>query len=218
MSLLLNMLSRLVITFLPRSKRLLNSWLQSPSAVILEPKKIKSDTVSPSTSSSHVQMWELDQKEGWVSNNWCFWTVVLEKTHESLLDSKEVKTINPKGNQPWIFIGSTDAEAEVSTVWPPDAKSSIIGKAPDSGKDSGQEENGGTEDEMVRWHPFNGHEFGQTQGDNEGQGGLVCCSPWNRKKLDTTQWLNNNNNIYCYLTLKTIHSVKCAADYRNCLV
>ena len=133
-------------------------------------------------SSSHVQMWELDQKEGQVSKNWLFRTVVLEKTLESLLDSKEVKTVNPKGNQPWIFFGSTDAEAEVPTIWPPDAKSWLTGKAPNSGKDSGQEENGGTEDEMVRWHPLNGHEFGQTQGDNEGQGGLVCYSPWDHKE------------------------------------
>ena len=97
--------------------------------------------------SSHVQMWELDHKEGWVVNNWCFW-IVLEKTLESPLDCKEIKAVNPKGNQPWIFIGRTDAEAPV--LWPPDAKSQLIGKDPDAGKDWRQKEKGAAEDEMVR--------------------------------------------------------------------
>ena len=92
-------------------------------------------------------MWELDHKESWAPKNWCFWTVVLEKTPESLLDYKEIKPVNPKGNQSWIFIGRTDAEALI--LWPPNAKNWLIGKDPDAGKDWGQEEKGMTEDEMV---------------------------------------------------------------------
>ena len=101
-------------------------------------------------SSSHVQMWELDHKEGWALKNWCFQTVVLEKTIESPLDSKEIKAVNPKGNQSWIFIGKTDAEAKAPILWPPDVKNWLVGKDPDAGKDWGQEEKGATEDEMVR--------------------------------------------------------------------
>ena len=102
--------------------------------------------------SSHVRMWELDHKEGWVPKNWCFQIVVLEKTLESPLDGKEIKPVNPKGNQPWIFIGKTDAEGEVSILWPPDAKNWVVGKDPDAGKDWRREEKGTTEDEMVGWH------------------------------------------------------------------
>ena len=105
-------------------------------------------------------MWELDHKEGWVLKNGCFWTVVLEKTLESPLDCKEIKPVNPKGNQPWIFIGRTDAEAGAPIVWPPDAKSQLTRKDPDAGKDWRQEEKGTTEDEMVGWHHWlNGHEL-----------------------------------------------------------
>ena len=102
---------------------------------------------SYSFSSSHVRMWELDHKEGWVPKNWCFWTVVLEKTLESPLDCKEIKPVNPKGNQPWIFIGKTDAEGEAPILWPPDAKNWLIGKDPDAGKDWRQEEKGMTSDD-----------------------------------------------------------------------
>ena len=110
--------------------------------------------------SNHVWMWEWDHKESWVLKNWCFWTVVLEKTLESLLDCKKIKPVNRKGNLSWIFIGRTDAEAEIPILWPPDVKSWLIGKDPDAGKDLGQEEMGTTEDEMVRWHHrLNGHEF-----------------------------------------------------------
>ena len=148
-------------------------------------------------SSSHVQMWELGHKEGWASKNWCFWTVVLEKTLESPLDSKEIKPVNTKGNQPWIFIGRTDAEAEALVLWPPDVKSQLIGKDPNAGKEWGQEEKGITEDEMVgRHHRLEGHEFEQAPGDGEGQGGLACCSPCGHKELDTTEWLNNNKHNY----------------------
>ena len=129
-------------------------------------------------SSSHVWMWELDYKEGWAPKNWCFWTVVLEKTLESSLDCKEIQPVHPKGDQSWIFIGRTDAEAETPLLWPPDVKSWSIGKDPDAGKDWRQEEKG-TEDEMVGWHHLlSGHEFGQALGDGQGQGSLACCSPW----------------------------------------
>ena len=139
-------------------------------------------------------MWELDHKEGWVPKNWCFRTVVLKKTFESPLDSKEIKPVNPKWNQSWIFIGRTNAEAEASILWPPNAKKNwLIGKDPDAGKDWRQKEKGLTLDEMVGWHHcFNGHDLGQSLGDGEGQGGLACCSPWGLKELDTAWWLNNN--------------------------
>ena len=107
-------------------------------------------------SSSHVWMWELDYKESWAPKNWCFWTVVLEKTLEGPLDCKEIQPVHPKGNQSWIFIGRTDAPI----LWPPDAKNWLIGKDPDAGKDWRGEEKGTTEDEMVGWHHrLNGHEF-----------------------------------------------------------
>ena len=126
-------------------------------------------------SSSHIWMWELDCKESWAPKNWCFWTVVLEKTFESSLDRKEIQSVHPKGNQSWIFIGRTDAEAETPILWPPHAKSWLTGKDPDAAKDWGQEEKGTTEEEMVGWHHWlNGHESEQTPGDSEGQGSLVC--------------------------------------------
>ena len=110
--------------------------------------------------SSHVQTWELDPKEGWTLKNWCFQTVVLEKTLESPLDSKDIKPVNTNGNQPWILIGKTDAEMEAPALWPPDVKKWLIGKDPDAGKDWRQEGKGMTEDEMVGWHHwFSGHEF-----------------------------------------------------------
>ena len=110
--------------------------------------------------SSHVWMWELDHKEDWEPKNWCFWIVVLEKTLESPLDCKEIKPINPKGNQTWIFIGRTDAEAEAPVLWPPDAKSQLIGKDSDAGNHRRQEEEGTTENEMFGWHDWlNEHEF-----------------------------------------------------------
>ena len=124
-------------------------------------------------SSSHVLMWELNHKEGWAPKNWCFWTVVLKKTLESPLDSKETKLVNPKGNQFWIFFGRTDAEAEVPILWPPKVKSWLTGKDPAAGKDCQQEEKGTTEDKMFEWHHWlNGYEFEQTPGNSEGQGSL----------------------------------------------
>ena len=137
---------------------------------------------------SHVQLWELDHKEGWVSKKWCFQTVVLEETFESPLSSKEIKPINPKGNQPCTFIGRTGAEAEAPILWPPNSKSWHIGKHSDAGKDWGQEEKGAKEDETIEYHHWlNGHEFEQTLGDSEGQGRLACCSLRGHKKSNTTE-------------------------------
>ena len=140
-------------------------------------------------SSAHVSMWEFDYKESWVQKNWCFWTVVLEKTLESLL--KEIQLVHPKGDQSWVFIGRTDVEAETPILWPPDVKCWLIGKDPDAGKDWGQEEKGVTEDELVGWHHWlNRHGFGWTPGVGNGQGGLACCGSWGRKESDTTERLN----------------------------
>ena len=127
----------------------------------------------------------------WFKKNKFFQIVVMEKTPESPLDSKEIKPVNPKGNQPWIFTGILDTKAPI--LWPPDAKSWLIGKDPDAGKDWKQEEKGMTEDEMAGWHHrLNGHEFEQAPGGGEGQESLECCSPWGHKESDTNEWLNNN--------------------------
>ena len=135
-------------------------------------------------------MWKLDDKEIWASKNWCFWTVVLEKTLRNSLDSKEIKPVNPKGNQPWIFTGRTDVEAEAPILRPPDAKDQLIRKDADAGKDWRQEEKGTIEDEMVGWHHrLNGREFEQTPGNGEGQGSLVCCSPCGHKQSHRTERL-----------------------------
>ena len=196
MSLPFNMLSRLVITFLPRSKHLLISWqidgemMETVTNFIFLASKIIADgdccheikkTLAPwkqssdkprqhikkqrnyfaakglysqscGFSSSHVWMWELDHKEGWVPKNWCFWTVVLEKTLQNPLDSKEIQPVHPRGNQSWIFI-RTDAEPETRILCPPDAKNWLIRKDPDAGKDKRQEK-GATEDEMVGWRQW----------------------------------------------------------------
>ena len=139
---------------------------------------------------SHVWMWELAYKDSWVPKNWCFWTVVLEKTLESPLDCKEIQPVNPQGNQSWIFIGRTDAEVEAPILWPSDAKNWLTGKDPDAGKDWRQEK-GMTEDEMVGWyHWLDEHEFKQAPGVGDGQGSLSCCSSWVHKESGTTEWLN----------------------------
>ena len=152
-------------------------------------------------SSSHVQMWQLDHKEGWAPKSWSFWTVVLEKTLESPLDCMEIKPVNPKGNQSWIFIGRTDAE--VLIPWPPDAKSWFIRKYPDAGQDWRQEEKGTTEDEVAGWHHWlNGHVFEQAPPDS-GLGSLVCCNPWGRTESDTTERLNHHHHHNPYLVLYT---------------
>ena len=142
-------------------------------------------------SSNHIWMWELDYKESWALKNWCFWTVVLVKILESPLDCKEIKSVNSKGNQSWIFTGRTDAEAEVPVLWPPDVKNWLIGKNPDAGEEWRQEEKGTGEDEMVGWHHrLDGHEFKQAPGVGDGQESLMCCSPWDHKEWNTTEWLN----------------------------
>ena len=142
-------------------------------------------------SNSHVWLWELDYKESWTLKNWCFWIVVLEKTLKSPLDCKEIQPVHPNGDQSWVFIGRTDGEAETPILWPPDAKSWLIWKDPDAGKDWRRDEKGLTEDEMVGWHhQLNGHEFGQTLGIGDGQGGLACCNSWGHKESDTTERLN----------------------------
>jgi len=146
-------------------------------------------------------MWEFDHKEGWVLKD-CFWTVVLEKTLECPWDCKEIKPVNSKGIQSWIFVGRTDAEAEPPILWPPDGKSRLIRKDPDAGKDWKQGEKGMTKDKMVGWHhQLNGHEFDRALGDGKGQGSLGCCSPWGHKESDMTEWLNSNNQdtIHNYL-------------------
>ena len=138
-----------------------------------------------------IAVWELDYKESWAPKNWCFWPVVLEKTFEGPLDCKEIQPVLPKGNQSWIFIGRTDAEAETPVLWPPDVKNWLIWKDPDAGKDWGQEEKGTTEDEMAGWHHWlDGHEFEWTPGVGDRQGGLACCNSWSRKESDKTERLN----------------------------
>ena len=153
--------------------------------------------------SGHVWMWELDYKESWALKNWCFWTVVLEKTPESPLDCKEIQPVHPKGDQSWVFIGRTDAEAETLILWPPGVKSWLIWKDPDAGKDCGQEEKGTTEDEMVGWHHrLNGHGFGWDLGVGDGQGSLACCSSWGCKESGMTEWLNWTELDWSMLTRK----------------
>ena len=145
-------------------------------------------------------MWELNHKEGWVPKNWCFWIVALEKTLECPLECKEIKPVNPKGNQSWIFIGRTDAEAETPVLWLPAAKSQLIRKDPDVGDDWRREEKGKTENEVVWWHHWlDGHELEQAPEVDEEQGSLACYSPWHCKESDTTEWLKNSNKASIYL-------------------
>ena len=141
-------------------------------------------------------MWELDCEEGWAPKNWCFWTVVLEKTLESPWDCKEIQLVHSERDQPWDFFGRNNAKAETPVLWSPHAKSWLIGKDSDAGRDWGQEEKGKTEDEMAGWHHWlDGRESGWTPGVGDGQGGLVCCDSWGRKESDTTErliWSDNN--------------------------
>ena len=146
-------------------------------------------------SSSHVWMWELYCKESWAPKNWCFWTVEFEKTLESPLDCKVIKPVNSEGNQSWIFIGRTDAEAPI--LWPLDAKNGLIRKDSDVGKDWRWEEKGTTEDEMFGWHhQLDGHEFEGAPGIGKGQGSLECCSAWGHKESDRTELLNWYSNKF----------------------
>ena len=147
-------------------------------------------------------MWELDCEESWALKNWCFWTVVLEKTLESPLDCKEIQPVHSKEDQSWDFFGRNDAKAESPVLWPPHAKTWLIGKDSDAGRDWGQEEKGMTEDEMAGWHHWlDGLEFEWTPGVGDGQGGLACCNSWGRKESDTTERLNELNwtRLYLYL-------------------
>ena len=182
----------------PRNYKTLGPWKKSyyqPRQYIKKQRHYFADR-GPSGQSygfsiSHVWMQELDYNESWVLKNWCFWTVVLDKTLKGPLDCKEIKSANLKGNQSWIFIGRTDVEAEAPILWPPDAKNWLLGKDPDAGKDWEQEKKGMTEDEMVGWHhQFDGHKFEQAPGAGYGQESLVCFNPWGHKELDTTERLN----------------------------
>ena len=138
----------------------------------------------------HVWMWELDCEEGWAPKNWCFWTVVLEETLESPLDCKEIQPVHSERDHPRDFFGRNDAKAETSVLWPPHAKSWLIGKDSDAGRDWGQEEKGMTEDEMAGWHHWlDGRGSQWTPGVGDGQGGLACCDSWGRKESDTSERL-----------------------------
>ena len=157
------------------------------------------DCQSYGLSSSHAWVGEIDHKEGWAPKNWCFWTVVLEIL-ESPLNSKEIKPVNSKWNQIWIFIGSIYAEAKALILQPLDGKSWHIGKDPDAGKYWGQEETGKTDNELIWWHHwFIGHKFEETQWDSDGQRSLVCCSSWGCKVSYMTSRLKNSNKNKRYL-------------------
>ena len=168
-------------------------------------------------------MWELDYKESWALKNGCFWTVVLEKILERPLDYKEIQPVNPKGNQSSIFIGRTDVEAETPILWPSDEKNWLIWKDADAGKDWRLEEKGMTEDEMVGWHHrLDGHEFEQSSGVGDGQGGLGCCSPWGLKELDTTErlnWTTSSVSVICRWTLRLFLCLgsceECCCEHRG---
>ena len=157
-------------------------------------------------------MSELDYKESWAPKNWCSWTVVLEMTLENPLDCKEIKPFNSKGNQSWIFLGRTDAEAETPILWPPDANNWLTGKDPDAGKDWRQEEKGTTEDEMVGWHHWlNGHEFEKAPGVGDGQGSLVCRSP--RGHRVGHNWVTELNWYLFYIPFYSVYSLRNHIDY-----
>ena len=148
-------------------------------------------------------MWELDCEEGWVPKNWCFWTVVLEKTVESPLNCKEIQPVHSEGDQPWDFFGRNDAKAETPVLWPPHAKSWLIGKDPDVGRDWGQEEKGTTEDEMAGWHHWlDERESEWTLGVGDGQGGLACCDSWGHKESVMTELLIWSDLIWWKLKKK----------------
>ena len=142
-------------------------------------------------------MWELDCEESWDLKNWCFWTVVLEKTPESPLGCKEIQPVHSEGDQPWDFFGRNDAKAEAPVLWPPHAKSWLLGKDSDAGRDWGQEEKGTTQDEMAGWHHWlDGCESEWTPRVGDGQGGLACCDSWGRKESDTTEGLNWTDTVW----------------------
>ena len=171
-------------------------------------------------------MWELDCEESWVPKNWCFWTVVLEKTLENPLDCKEIQPVHSKGDQPCVFFGRNDAKAETPELWPVHAKSSLIGKDSVAWKERGQEEKGTREVEMAGWHHgLDGSESEWTLGVDDGQGGLVCCDSWGRKESNTTEQLNLTE-LSCHFNLKSSFRLsfpmpgktlnkECVCDKRN---
>ena len=159
-------------------------------------------------------MWELDCEESWARKNWCFWSVVLEKTLESPLDCKEVQPVHSKGDQSWVFFGRNDAKAETPVLWPPHAKSWLIGKDSDAGSNRGQAEKGTTEDEMTGWHHgLDGHEFEWTPGDGDGQGRMACCSPWDSKKRH--DWATELNWDKSYIIWLSFTNVICWLIFVN---
>ena len=164
-------------------------------------------------------MWELDCEEGWVPKNWCSWTVVLEKTLESPLDCKEIQPVHSK-DQSWVFFGRNDAKAETPVLWPPHAKSWLIGKDSDAGRDWGQEEKAMTDDEMAGWHPWlDGRYFEWTPRVGNGQGSLACCNSWGHKESDMTDQLKwtdwyiklCNNKYFYFILICVFHSIKTGA-------
>ena len=163
-------------------------------------------------SNSHIWMWQLDSKESLAQKNWCFWSVVLEKTLVSPLDCKEIQPLHSEGEQPWDLFGGNDAEAETPVLWPPHVKSWLIGKDSDAGKDMRQEEKGMTEDEMAGWHYWlDGCESEWTLGVGDRQGGLVCCNSWGCKESDMTERLNwtELKAVYCHPAYLT--SMQCTS-------
>ena len=187
---------------------------------ILKSRDITLPTKGPSSqgygfSCGHVWMWELDCEEGWSPKNWCFWTVVLEKTLESPLDSKEIQPVHAEGDQPWDFFGRNDAKAETPVLWPPYVKSWLIGKDPDAGRDWGQEEKETTEDEMAGWdHWLDKRESEWTPGVGDGQGGLACCDSRGHKELDMTERLNwtelvSNWYFFSSPAMRSMYQMKC---------
>jgi len=161
-------------------------------------------------------MWELDYKESWALKNWCFGTVVLEKTHGSPLDCKDIQPVHPKRNWSWIFIGRTDVEAETPILWPPDAKSWLIGKDPDAGKDWRQEEKGTTKDEIVGWHHrLNGHEFEQALGVGDGQGSLAyAVHGVTKSRIWLSDWIELKLHFFTELKRGKFKSFVCVFWYR----
>ena len=158
-------------------------------------------------------MWELDCEESWVLKNRCFWNVVLEKTLESPLDCKEIQLVYSKGDQPWVFFGRNDAKAETPILWPPHAKSWLIGKDSDAGMDWGQEEKGMTEDEIAGWHHWlDGREFEWTLGDGDGQGGLACCNSWLQRVGHDWATELNSKSLSTQMVIKShfFHSIFCS--------
>ena len=163
-------------------------------------------------SSSPIWMWELGHKKGWALKNWWFQTVVLEKTLESPLDCKEIKPVSAKGNQSWIYIGSTDAEVEAPIIWPPGANSRLTGKDTDASKDLRHEEKWTTKDKRVEWHhQLDGHEFEPTPGVGDGQGSLVCFSSWGGKELYTTEQVNwaEYSNCLRWIFFESLGTIEC---------